>query len=87
VEVADGLADIRRLTGFDSVDSDDIDANGDRLFFDEKCFIRQQEGAGRIRLDTLASVAGRVVPSGGGRGPPGPAPGPGCVVEFAFLER
>mgnify|MGYP001208017161 FL=1 len=87
MEVADGLADIRRLTGFHSVDSDAIDAHGHRLFFDEKRFIRQQSGAGRIRLDTLASVAGRVVPSGGGRGPPGPAPGPGCVVEFAFLER
>jgi len=61
VDVADGLAGIRKLIGFDSVDSDEIDANGDRLFFDEKCFIRQQEGAGRFRLDTLAPVAGRGV--------------------------
>jgi hypothetical protein len=61
VDCADGLAGIRRLIGFDTVDSDEIDANGDRLFFDESCFIRQQEGAGRFRLDTLAPVAGRGV--------------------------
>jgi hypothetical protein len=61
VDVADGLAGIRKLIGFDSVDSDEIDTNGDRLFFDEKCFIRQQENAGRFRLDTLAPVAGRGV--------------------------
>jgi len=60
-DIADGLAGIRRLIGFDTVDSDEIDATGDRLFFDESCFIRQQEGAGRFRVDTLAPVAGRGV--------------------------
>ncbi len=60
VDVADGLAGIRRLIGFDSVDSDEIDASGDRLWFDESCFIRQQ-GGGRFRLDTLAPVAGKGV--------------------------
>jgi len=60
VDVADGLAGVRRLIGFDSVDSDEIDAGGDRLWFDESCFIRQQGGA-RFRLDTLAPVAGRGV--------------------------
>jgi hypothetical protein len=61
VDFDDGLAGIRRLIGFDSVDSDEIDATGDRLFFDESCFIRQLENAGRFRLDTLAPVAGRGV--------------------------
>ncbi len=61
VDLADGLAGIRRLIGFDSVDSDEIDATGDRLYFDESCFIRQQPGAGRFQLDNLAPVAGRGV--------------------------
>jgi hypothetical protein len=65
VEVDDGLAGIRRLIGFDSVDTDEIDDGGDRLFFDESCFIRQQDGAGRFRLDNLAPVAGRAVVAGG----------------------
>jgi hypothetical protein len=61
VDVTDGLTGIRKLIGFDSVDSDEIGAGGDRLWFDESCFIRQQEGAGRFRLDTLAPVAGKGV--------------------------
>jgi hypothetical protein len=60
-DLADGVAGIRRLIGFDSVDSDEIDATGDRLYFDESCFIRQQPGAGRFQLDNLAPVAGRGV--------------------------
>ncbi|MFM1881552.1 MAG: hypothetical protein RLZZ344_1786 [Pseudomonadota bacterium] len=58
VVLEDGLASIRGLIGFDSVDSDEIDGNGDRLFFDESCFIREQKGAGRFRLDTLPPVSG-----------------------------
>lgn len=60
IDLADGLAGIRRLIGFDSVDSDEIDASGDRLYFDESCFIRQQRqpGEGRFQLDSLAPVAG-----------------------------
>ena len=49
------------LIGFDSLDSDEIDDSGDRLFFDEACFIRQQPAAGRFKLDNLAPVAGRGV--------------------------
>ena len=64
VDVNDGLAGIRRLIGYDSVDSDEIDASGDRLYFDESCFIHAQEHAGRFRLDTLAPVAGRGVVMG-----------------------
>jgi len=61
VELADGLADIRTLIGFDSVDSDEVDANGDRLFFDERCFLRDQTGKGRFKLDNLAPVADKAL--------------------------
>ena len=55
----DGTLDaIRALIGFDTIDSDEIDNNGDRLFFDESCFIRQQDGVGRFKVDNLAPVAG-----------------------------
>jgi len=60
VEVA-GLDELRQLIGFPSVDSDEIDDNGDRLFFDEECFIRSAPGAPRFRLDNLAPVAGKGV--------------------------
>jgi hypothetical protein len=54
------------LIGFETVDSDEIDANGDRLYFDEKCFIRQTPGVGRFQLDSLAPVAGMGVVVGYG---------------------
>jgi hypothetical protein len=46
------------------IDADEIDANGDRLYFDASCFIRQVAGAGRLRLGSLAPVAGRGVVAG-----------------------
>jgi hypothetical protein len=58
VDVSGSLDDIRGLIGFASIDSDEIDNNGDRLFFDEECFIRQQDGVGRFKVDNLAPVAG-----------------------------
>lgn len=61
VELADDLAGIRTLIGFDSIDSDEVDASGDRLFFDESCFLRDHSGQGRFKLDNLAPVAGRAV--------------------------
>ena len=61
VEIEAGLQSIRQLIGFDSIDADEIDANGDRLYFDESCFIRDQPHAGRFKLDKLAPVAGRGV--------------------------
>jgi len=58
----DGSHDgLRKLIGFDTIDSDEIDANGDRLFFDEECFLRAVPGAGRFQLDSLAPVAGKGV--------------------------
>jgi hypothetical protein len=61
-----GLDAIRQLIGFETIDSDEIDASGDRLFFDEKCFIRQTPGVGRFQLDSLAPVAGMGVVVGSG---------------------
>lgn len=61
VDVEGGLEGVRRLIGFATVDSDEIDDNGDRLFFDEECFIRSTPGSPRFRLDRLAPVAGRGV--------------------------
>ena len=65
-----GLDAIRQLIGFETIDSDEIDANGDRLFFDEKCFIRQTPGVGRFQLDSLAPVAGVGVVVGAGDSSP-----------------
>jgi hypothetical protein len=64
VDLADGLAGIRRLIGYDSIDSEEIDASGDRLFFDEGCFLRDQTGKGRFKLDNLVPVADRAVAVG-----------------------
>ena len=58
IDIPGSLDDVRRLIGFASIDSDEIDNNGDRLFFDEECFIRQQDGVGRFKVDNLAPVAG-----------------------------
>ena len=65
VDINDGLQSIRHLIGFDSIDADEIDANGDKLYFDESCFIRDQPDAGRFKVDNLAPVAGRGVIAGG----------------------
>jgi hypothetical protein len=59
-----GLDDVRKLIGYDSVDSDEIDASGDRLFFDESCFLRDQTGKGRFKLDNLAPVVDKGVVAG-----------------------
>jgi hypothetical protein len=61
VDLCAGLDEIRRLIGFETVDSDEINAAGDRLFFDERCFIRNESGAGRFKFATEAPVAGRAV--------------------------
>ena len=58
VEV-DGMDDIRTLIGFDSLESDAVGDDGDRLYFDEECFIRGTSG--RFQIDSLIPVAGRGV--------------------------
>ena len=54
-----GAEDVARLIGFDTIETDDVDDAGDRLFFDEECFIRGT--AGRFQIDKLIPVAGKGV--------------------------
>jgi hypothetical protein len=84
VTVDGGLDGVRRLIGFPSVDSDEIDDNGDRLFFDEECFIRSAPGAPRFRLDNLAPVAGRGVVVGSSAQGKELAD---AVIDLAALQR
>jgi hypothetical protein len=61
VTLTNGLNDIGVLIGFDTFDSDEIDASGDRLFFDERCFLREQTGKARFKIDNLAPVANKAL--------------------------
>lgn len=56
VEV-ESAADIRAHIGFDTLESDTVGDTGDRLFFDEECFIRG--ATGRFQIDKLIPVAGK----------------------------
>jgi hypothetical protein len=58
----DGHDDIIRLVGYDTVTSDEINADGDRLFFDEECFLRGTKG--RFQIDNLIPVSGKAVIAG-----------------------
>jgi hypothetical protein len=57
VEIESSIEAIQDLIGFKTVDSDEIDSNFDQLFFDEECFIRQQDQVGRFKVDNLAPIA------------------------------
>jgi hypothetical protein len=61
VEIESSIEAIQDLIGFKTVDSDEIDSNFDQLFFDEECFIRQQDQVGRFKVDNLAPIAGKGV--------------------------
>jgi hypothetical protein len=61
VEIAN-LDDIKALIGFDTIESDAVGAQGDRLYFDEECFLRG--ASGRFRIDKLVPVAGKAVVAG-----------------------
>ena len=56
VEV-ESMADIVKMVGYDTIESDSVGDSGDRLFFDEECFIRGSEG--RFQLDKLIPVSGK----------------------------
>jgi hypothetical protein len=56
VDIA-SLEDIKTLIGFDTVESDEVGTEGDRLFFDEECFVRG--ASGRFQIDRVIPVAGR----------------------------
>lgn len=51
--------DIVKLIGYETIAIDEVDANGDRLFFDEDCFLRGSEG--RFQIDSLVPVSGKGV--------------------------
>lgn len=55
----DNTADIAQLIGYDTLTSDAIGDGGDRLFFDEECFLRGTTG--RFQIDTLIPVSGKAV--------------------------
>lgn len=84
IDIADGLQDIKKMIGFETVDFDEIDDNGDRLYFDENCFIRTESGAARFKVDNLAPVAGRGVVIGANASSQTPAD---AVVTLEQLIR
>ena len=49
-------ADLARLIGYDTLESDAVGNAGDHLFFDEECFLRGTTG--RFQIDTLVPVSG-----------------------------
>jgi len=51
------MADIAKMIGYDTVESEALGGSGDRLFFDEECFIRGSEG--RFQVDKLIPVSGK----------------------------
>lgn len=53
----DSLDDIVKLIGYDTIMSDEIGPEGDRLFFDEECFLRGTSG--RFQIDTVIPVSGK----------------------------
>jgi len=58
IEIA-GRDDIAKLIGFDTIESDAVGATGDRLYFDEECFLRGSNG--RFQIDKVIPVSGRAV--------------------------
>jgi hypothetical protein len=55
VEIS-GHDDLVKLIGYDTITSDEIGRQGDRLYFDEECFLRGTSG--RFQIDTLIPVSG-----------------------------
>lgn len=53
------MDDIKGLIGFETLESDAIGTQGDRLVFDEECFLRG--ASGRFQIDTVIPVAGNGV--------------------------
>ena len=55
----EGQEDLIRVIGYDTITSDEIGPDGDRLFFDEECFLRGTKG--RFQIDTGIPVSGKGV--------------------------
>lgn len=58
IDIAD-RDDIAKIIGFDTIESDAIGTGGDRLFFDEECFLRGT--GGRFQVDNLIPISGKAV--------------------------
>lgn len=58
----DSHAELASLIGYDTIESDAVGSAGDRLYFDEECFLRGTTG--RFQIDTLVPVSGRAVIAG-----------------------
>lgn len=56
------MEDIAKLIGFDTIISDEIGPDGDRLFFDEECFLRGTPG--RFQIDKVIPVSGKGIVAG-----------------------
>lgn len=54
-----GKEDIAQVIGFDTIESDAVGDAGDRLYFDEECFLRGTKG--RFQIDSVIPVAGKGV--------------------------
>jgi len=52
----DDREDIATIIGFGTLESDAVGDGGDRLFFDEECFIRG--ASGRFKIDSNVPAAG-----------------------------
>jgi len=50
---------IAKLIGFDTIESDAVGTDGDRLYFDEECFLRGS--GGRFQVDNLIPISGKAV--------------------------
>jgi hypothetical protein len=59
ITVINSLDDISKMIGFDTLESDAVGTEGDRLYFDEECFLRGSSG--RFQIDTLIPVSGKGV--------------------------
>lgn len=55
----DSHAELASLIGYDTIESDAVGTAGDRLYFDEECFLRGTSG--RFQIDTVIPVSGRAV--------------------------
>lgn len=54
-----GREDIAKRIGYDTIESDSVGSGGDRLFFDEECFLRGTKG--RFQIDSVIPVSGKAV--------------------------
>ncbi len=58
IEIAN-REDIAKAIGFDTIESEAVGTAGDRLYFDEECFLRGT--GGRFQVDTLIPISGKAV--------------------------